>query len=82
MKSNNSFSGGLLYVFVEGIFGIGLPLLILGCFVFFDLFHVKETWLQVTIVVIPLVVGAFILSKREKNKTANQRPNPSSIADE
>lgn len=59
--------GGLLVsIIMEIIFWLLCPLLAMGCFVVFDLFHITQTWLQVAIVLLPFVIAAYFLWKREK----------------
>lgn len=44
------------------------PILVMVCFFFFDLFHITQTWMQVSLVISPLLVLAFFHWRSEEKK--------------
>ncbi|RYG70993.1 hypothetical protein EON80_06155 [bacterium] len=76
-----TLANGIVQFTIQTALWFFMPFLAGACFVIFDALHVTSTWLQITIVIAPLIGLAFSLWRREqaeqrKEMTAKLKDQP------
>lgn len=65
--SNTVWELLMVFSFDIAVYGgvlVALPL----CFVLFDVLHITQTWLQIAVILSPLLVWALVLWRREQKR--------------